>query len=117
MSQNCNKSIAKLVNLPVEKIIHSDSRLRLKFFPLHASEHIIDIIDNGLSIEGFPLTVNAFPNNEIFMVNENTNGVQVGCLARFRIYLNGIKDSLNIKITSIKITSCLIKFKKKLIKK
>ncbi|RNA20284.1 Filamin/ABP280 repeat containing protein [Brachionus plicatilis] len=96
-----NKTIAKLINLPVEKIIQSDSKLRLKFVPLHASEHVINIVDNGISIEGFPLKINVFPSNEIFLVTENTNGTQKGSLARFRIYLNGIKDSLNIKITNI----------------
>lgn len=100
MPLQCNKNIAKLINLPVEKIIHSDSRLSLKFVPLQASEHVIDLVDNGISVEGFPIKINVFPNNEIFVVAENTNATQVGSLARFRIYLNGVKDSLNIKITS-----------------
>lgn len=95
--------------MPVEKIIHSDSRLSLKFVPLHASEHVIDLVDNGISVEGFPIKINVFPNNEIFVVTENTNGTLVGSLARFRIYLNEVKDSLNIKITSNLTTNIIVK--------
>lgn len=93
-------SIAKLVNLPVEKIIENDSKLRIKFVPLEPVEHLIDITDNGTSIEGFPIRLNVFPNKEIFFINENINGVKIGSIAKFRIYLNGQKESLNIRITS-----------------
>lgn len=34
------------------------------------------------------------------MVSENINGVRLGQNARFKIYLNGQADLLNIKITS-----------------
>ncbi|CAF0722239.1 unnamed protein product [Brachionus calyciflorus] len=95
------KNITKLVNMPVEKIIQNDSRISLKFLPLHSTEHIIDITDNGLSIEGFPIRINVFPNKEIFLINENINGLRLGSLAKFRIYLNGHKDSLNLRITNI----------------
>jgi hypothetical protein len=83
-----------------EKTIESDSKLRVKFVPLDSIEHVVDIADNGVSIEGFPLRLAVFPNRDVFMVCENVNGVRVGSVARFRIYLNEQKESLNVKITS-----------------
>ncbi len=93
-------SIQKMISLPVEKTIESDAKLRVKFVPLEEVEHLIDITDNSVSIEGFPMKLSVFPNREILMISENINGVKLGNVAKFRIYLNEQKDSLNIKITS-----------------
>lgn len=42
----------RMCNVPVEKTIEADSKLRIRFIPLEPIEHILDITDNGLSIEG-----------------------------------------------------------------
>ena len=95
-----DQSTQKFVYLPVEKIMDSDAKLRLKFLPLEPVEHVVDIIDNDVSIEGFPMKLNVYPNREVFVKSENINGLALGNTAKFRVYLNGQKDSLNIKITS-----------------
>jgi hypothetical protein len=97
---NTATCIQKMISLPVEKTIETDAKLRVKFVPLEPIEHLIDITDNSVSIEGFPMKLNVFPNRDVFMVSENINGVKLGNLAKFRIYLNEQNDSLNIKITS-----------------
>jgi hypothetical protein len=45
----------KITRLPFEKILEKHNKLRLKFIPLEACEHIIDISDNEKSIDSkFP---------------------------------------------------------------
>lgn len=44
-------STKKINYLQVEKIIDKNNKLRIKFVPLEPVEHIIDIVDNGISIE------------------------------------------------------------------
>ncbi len=87
--------------LEIEKTLESDSKLRIKFVPIESVEHIIDIIDNNVSIEGFPQDLTVYPNKELFFVTENINGVKIGNHAKFKLYLNSQKyNNVNIKITS-----------------
>lgn len=88
--------------LAVEKIVEKNQTLRIKFIPLEPVEHFIFCSNNGRMIEGFPIKINVFPNSDIFVVNENINGVRHGQKASFRICLNSNNDpDFNIKITSI----------------
>ena len=41
----------KITRLPFEKILDKHNKLRLKFIPLEACEHVIDISDNEKSID------------------------------------------------------------------
>jgi hypothetical protein len=90
----------KTISVPVEKTIESDCKLRVKFVPLEASDYLIDVNSNGVSIEGFPIKLSVFPNKEIYFVNENINGARLGSKVKFRINLNEHKESLNIRVTS-----------------
>ncbi len=88
--------------LVVEKVVEKNQTLRIKFIPVEPVEHFIFCSSNGRMIEGFPLKINVFPNNDIFVINENINGVRHGQKATLKICSNSIKDpDFNIKITSI----------------
>ncbi len=88
--------------LLVQKIVEKNQTLRIKFIPVEPVEHFIFCSNNGRMIEGFPLKINAFPNSDIFVVDENINGVRHGQKAIFKICLNNNHTdlALNAKITS-----------------
>lgn len=86
--------------LPLEKFVDSDSKLRVRFVPQDLGEHLIDIKDNGKSIEGFPVTVNVFNNRDPYVLTESLYGVKLGHLAKISVVFSEPVDNLNVKVTS-----------------
>lgn len=99
--ENSNLPEIEARSIPAEKIVESDSKLRVKFVPLECNEHVIDIQDNGVSIEGFPIKLNVFPNKDVYILNKNKNGTMVDSVAKLQIFMNDQKDALSVKVTSM----------------
>ena len=85
-----------------EKSVESDVKLRVKFVPVNMGEHVIDILENGVSIEGFPVRVNVFHNRDAYLLNENVNGTPLGSACKLSIVFDETpkENDIDIKITS-----------------
>lgn len=88
------------VELPFEKTVDSDTKLRVRFVPVETGEHVIEIADNGKPIEGFPVKINVFQNKDTYVRVANPSGTRLGSSVKFDVVFGQPVENVNIKITS-----------------
>lgn len=75
---------------------------KIEFIPNEKGIYIIDVNDDyHASLKGFPIKLNAFKNNFIYVTNSTClKSIKVGNNTRFSISMNGSTQPILVKITS-----------------